>query len=364
MKMIAYYLPQFHEIPENNEWWGEGYTEWRNARRARPLFGGQYQPREPLGDRYYDLADDSVMEWQMKLARKYGIGGFCFYHYWFGDGRKLLEMPAERMLKNPKADLPFCFSWANEPWTRTWEGPGGEKHVLINQKYCGKEDWKAHFDYLLPFFRDKRYIRKDGRPVFLIYRIDKIPCARAMFDYWNELAEEAGLGRLYLIQMLSNSRYKRRIADAYAAYAPAIFFELRDEAKKKLRYRLAEGLRGLRPPGFLSQWLFDVYDYDKCCRYLLDKKYEENEYMGMFPDFDNTARRGVKAAIWKGANPGSFEKYLTEAVRMSQKAGKEFLFLTAWNEWGEGNYLEPDKRYGYGWLHAVKRALHNGMSGN
>lgn len=361
MNIIAYYLPQFHEIPENDIWWGKGYTEWRNAKRAKPFFWGHYQPREPLGNNYYDLSDSKIMEWQMDIARKYGISGFCFYHYWFGNQKKLLEMPAEHMLKNPNAKLPFCFAWANEPWTRTWEGPGGDKHVLIQQKYCGEEDWKAHFDYLLPFFMDKRYIKKDNRPLLLIYRLDKIPCAREMFSCWNRLAEKAGIGKLYIVQMLSHERFKRSFADAYTTYVPALFFEQRDDIIKKAKYKFVEKLPPIKLPRFLAKYIFDVFNYDKCYRYLLNKSYAPNEYMGVFTDFDNTARRGRRAAIWTGATPEKFKKYLIQIIKKSQQEEKEFIFLTAWNEWGEGNYLEPDKRFGYAWLHALRRALAEGL---
>ena len=356
-KIIAYYLPQFHEIPENDQWWGRGYTEWRNARNAKQLFYGHYQPREPLNNNYYDLLKSENMEWQMKLARKYGISGFCFYHYWFGEERKLLEKPAEMMLHNEKATLPFCFAWANEPWTRTWEGPGGEKHVLVNQKYCDKEDWEKHFYYLLPFFKDARYIKKDRKPIFLIYRLDKIPCHKEMFSYWKELAKDNGLPGIYFIQMLSNEKYRRSFADAYTTYVPAMFFELRDDAVKRIKYNLVEKLPHIKLPKFLAYRLLDIFDYDLCYRQLLKKKYRSNEYMGVFPDFDNTARKGEKAAIWKGANPRKFQYYLKKVIQKSKKEKKEFIFLTAWNEWGEGNYLEPDKKYGYGYLKAIKTSL-------
>lgn len=359
MKIIAYYLPQFHEIPENNEWWGKGYTEWRNTKRAEPLFRGHYQPREPLKDRYYDLMDDDTVVWQMNLAKKYGIYGFCYYHYWFGNGRKILEKPAERMLHNPRANLPFCFAWANEAWTRTWEGPGGEKHILIGQKYADKEDWKAHFDYLLQFFRAYNYIRENNRPVLLIYRADKIPCYKEMFAYWEKLAKEAGFDGIYLVQMLSNRLYKKPGMNAYAAYAPAMFFEQRDSARWSVKQDILNRLPKIKFPKRIGEFLYDTYDYDKCYEYILSRQYGANEFMGVFPDFDSTARKGGKADIWRGASPDKFQKYLEQVIRLSQSEKKDYIFLTAWNEWGEGNYLEPDKRYGYAYLKAVRNALIN-----
>lgn len=364
MKIIAYYLPQFHEIPENNKWWGKGFTEWRNASRAQPMFRGHYQPREPLGDRYYDLLDDKTIVWQMNLAKKYGIYGFCYYHYWFGDGRKLLEKPAERMLNIPDADLPFCFAWANEAWSRTWEGPGGEKHILVNQKYADEKDWKAHFEYLLKFFMASNYIKEGNRPMLLIYRVHKIPCYKPMFAYWEKLAKEAGFDGLYIVQMLSNSLYKKPGMSAYAAYAPAMFFELRDSAAWAVKQNILERLPKLRLPKLIGEYLYDTFDYDKCYQYILNKKYAKNEYMGVFPDFDNTARKGGKADIWKGVSPEKFQRYLEQVIKLSQAENKEYIFLTAWNEWGEGNYMEPDKRYGYAYLKAVRDALQSTGSFN
>ena len=188
MKIIAFYLPQFHNIPENDEWWGDGFTEWVNVKKAKPIFDGHNQPRVPLNHNYYNLLDDDVKIWQADLAKKYGVYGFCYYHYWF-DGKLLLEKPMEQMLENKKVDIPFCICWANEPWTRAWVG---ETKTLIPQKYGSKKEWKEHFDYLLPFFKDPRYILDEGKPLVVIYRPEIIDVLNDMLDYWNELAKNAG----------------------------------------------------------------------------------------------------------------------------------------------------------------------------
>ena len=188
MRIIAFYLPQFHNIPENDEWWGDGFTEWVNVKKAEPIYEGHEQPRVPLDGNYYNLLDDDVKIWQAELAKKYGIYGFCYYHYWF-NGKLLLEKPMEQMLENKKVDLPFCVCWANEPWTRAWVG---EKKVLIGQEYGTEKEWKEHFDYMLPFFRDDRYIKEDNRPLYVIYRPEIIPCLQEMLALWDKLAKENG----------------------------------------------------------------------------------------------------------------------------------------------------------------------------
>ena len=190
MKIIAFYLPQFHNIPENDEWWGNGFTEWTNVKKAKPIFEGHQQPKVPLNNNYYNLLDDNVKVWQADLAKKYGVYGFCYYHYWF-NGKMLLEKPMEQMLENKEVDIPFCISWANEPWTKAWVGD--EKKMLIAQEYGQEEEWKEHFMYLLPFFKDERYIKKDGKPFFIFYRPDIVPCMKEMIDLWNRLAKENGL---------------------------------------------------------------------------------------------------------------------------------------------------------------------------
>ena len=200
MKIIALYLPQYHDIPENDKWWGKGFTEWVNVKKAKPLYEGHYQPHVPLNNNYYNLLDDDVKIWQADLAKKYGVYGFCYYHYWF-NGKMLLEQPMEQMLKNEKIDLPFCICWANEPWTRAWVG---ETETLIAQQYGYEKEWKEHFDYLLPFFKDNRYIKEDNKPLFVIYRPEVIGVLKDMLNYWNELAIDNGFsGMKYAFQTLS-----------------------------------------------------------------------------------------------------------------------------------------------------------------
>ena len=202
MKIIAFYLPQFHEIPENNEWWGNGFTEWVNVKAAKPLFKGHEQPRIPLNKNYYNLLDNNTIRWQIDLAKKYGVYGFCFYHYWF-DGHMLLQKPMEIMKNDSNLNIPYCICWANENWTNAWKADGNVK-TLIQQKYGDKEEWKKHFLYLLSFFKDPNYILEDNKPFFVIYRPEIIPCLNNMLDYWQELAKENGFnGIVFAYQQLS-----------------------------------------------------------------------------------------------------------------------------------------------------------------
>ena len=193
MNVVAFYLPQFHAIPENDEWWGEGFTEWTNMKKAKPLFEGHNQPRVPFGENYYNLLDSKTLRWQVDLANKYGIGGFCFYHYWF-DGHMLLEKPVEMFLADKSLELPFCICWANEHWTNQWVS--GENKVLIEQRYGGEAEWREHFEYLLPYFKDNRYIRVDGKPLIVLYRPEIVDCLPEMLACWRKLAVENGLGGL------------------------------------------------------------------------------------------------------------------------------------------------------------------------
>ncbi len=349
IKTIAFYLPQFHTIAENDEWWGKGFTEWTNTKKAKPLFAGQYQPREPLNDNYYDLSDVDVMKWQSKIAQEYGVYGFCYYHYWF-NGKKLLEKPLENMLKDKEVDIPFCFSWANEPWSRTWDGK--ETDVLMPQEYGEEKDWKEHFDYLLDFFRDERYIKIDNKPMMVIYRTMDIPNVEDMCRYWDSLAIKNGFKGLYIVETLNGKQHKPslKISEAAIEFEPTltmsqynrIFFE-----KIINRFTRKIYFNGLR-----------VYSYDKIWSNIFRRdvnRFDKKLYLGGFVDWDNTARRGTKGNIYKGSTPEKFAQYVAKQIERSNI--NSFIFINAWNEWAEGAYLEPDKRYEFKYLEALKKAL-------
>lgn len=370
MKIIAFYLPQFHNIPENNKWWGDGFTEWTNVKKAKPLYEGHYQPRIPLNKNYYNLLDDKTKLWQVSLAKEYGIYGFCYYHYWF-DGHMLLQKPMEQMLNNKEIDLPFCVSWANEPWTKAWVGDA--KKVLIPQNYGGKEEWGEHFNYLLQFFNDERYIKIDGRPLFILYRPEIVNCLNPMLDYWNELAKENGfINGLYygyqnidfdLVNDKDDSRFDMDIEfeplyayhDMFAnqhKYLKAIRRDISNWAGKHFGIDLLHYGENFfnknKPISFDSAW-----------NAILKRKPASSKNVpGAFVGFDNSPRRGNEAKIYEGSTPEKFEKYFSKLIKKTKTVyKKDFIFITAWNEWAECSYLEPDEKFEYSYLQAVKNAL-------
>lgn len=371
MKIIAFYLPQFHNIPENDEWWGDGFTEWVNVKKNKPLYEEHYQPRVPLNNNYYNLLDDEVKIWQASLAKKYGIYGFCYYHYWF-DGHLLLEKPMEQMLNNKKVDLPFCICWANEPWTKAWVG---ETKVLMPQRYGNEKEWEAHFNYLLPFLKDKRYIKVDGCPLFVIYRPEIINCLNDMLDYWDKLAKKNGFkkGLCFAYQNVDfdlqknkdDSRFDMNI-EFEPVYAYRDMFSGKHKMLKSLRRNLSNFL-GKHYGIDLLHYGENFFNknkpisYDDAWKKILKRKPESDKNVpGAFVEFDNSPRKGKNAKIYQGATPEKFEKYMTEQIKRAKTVyKKDFLFITAWNEWAESCYLEPDEKYQYKYLEAVKQALIN-----
>lgn len=350
-KIIAFYLPQFHEIPENNEWWGKGFTEWTNTKKAVSFFKDHNQPKTPLNDNFYSLLDINTLKWQADLAHKYGVYGFCYYHYWF-NGKKLLERPMEMLLKHKEIDMPFCISWANETWSRTWSGK--ESEILIQQTYGAKEDWESHLQYLLPFFRDERYIKKDGQPVFILYKAAKIDKCEEMIQYWNTRLQDYNLPQLYTIETLSGAQKKKACKDTQSALEFEPMYTIRN---KMLWYKYKREIIGR-----LQLWRIGVYiklRYDKICGCIVNRK--SDNYMGLFPGWDNTARKGKKAMIVIGNDPDKFEKYLRKQYIKSAQQNKEFIFINAWNEWAEGAYLEPDVRNGYEYLEAVQKVVRSSV---
>lgn len=378
MKKIAFYLPQYYTFPENDEWWGKGFTEWTNVKRAKPLYNGHIQPTVPQHNNYYTLEDINVMSWQANLAREAGISGFCFYHYWFRKDKLLMEKPVEQYLATTEIEFPFCFCWANHNWARTWTG--GDKDILMAVEYGYKEDWKAHFDYLLPFFKDHRYIKSNNSPVFVLYMPQEIPNLTEMLDYWDELAEENGLGKILYISQHHSYIYKgikeRHIrysmqyepdftkegfalekgfskwAKAFKSSPRFVISMLEFRARKVLSKLCGNRLKSL-------SWL--KYDYDGIWQMILNRKAQENRIPCAFVNYDTTPRKGYRGSIVKGYSPEKFENYLSRLIEKTEKEYKsEFLFIMAWNEWGEGAYLEPDEHFGNANLMAIKKALQGG----
>ena len=374
MRIIAFYLPQFHEIPENDEWWGKGFTEWTNVKAAKPLFDGHNQPVVPLDDNYYNLLDNSTIKWQIDLAKKYGVYGFCFYHYWF-DGHMLLQKPMENMLKDPDLNIPYCISWANENWTNAWKANGDVK-TLIQQTYGKEDEWKRHFDYLLPFFKDPNYIVENNKPFFVIYRPEIITCLNEMLDYWNELAKENGFdGMVFAYQQISyhilegrdESRFKYNIEyqPGYARYdiqmnqdskAGQLAFRFRNTVRKIVSS--VDKMIGTNITAKLTRNTLQTEDYDSLCKEIINRKPDSEKALpGMFVGWDNTPRRGKTGRVCIGSTPEKFEKYLKLQIENAEKNyKKDILFVFAWNEWAEGGYLEPDSKNKYGYLEAIRDA--------
>lgn len=375
MKIIAFYLPQFHNIPENDEWWGDGFTEWVNVKAAKPLFEGHQQPKVPLNDNYYNLLDDNVKIWQAKIAKEHGVYGFCYYHYWFS-GKMLLEKPMEQMLKNKAVDIPFCISWANETWTKAWVND--EKKVLILQKYGEKDEWKQHFDYLVPFFKDDRYIKENNKPLFIIYRPEVVECLNEMLDYWNQLAIENGFdGMCFAYQTInmditngsdtSRFDYDIEFQPSYARFDMsnqksklAVLKKIRRNVAKWFEKKFGIDLLRYTSPMMARKLLHtNGIDYSEAWETILARKPISNKCIpGAFAAWDNTPRHKERGWVYTNNTPEIFEKYLEkQIVRARDVYHKDMIFMYAWNEWAEGGYLEPDEEHGYAYLDAIRTAL-------
>ncbi|MDR3696329.1 glycoside hydrolase family 99-like domain-containing protein [Mucilaginibacter sp.] len=350
VKVIAVHLPQFHEIPENNEWWGKGFTEWTNTKKCKPIFKGHHQPKEPVDDNYYNLLDKNTLKWQVELAKKYGIYGFCFYHYYF-TGKTLLEKPLEIYLANKDIDFPFCFSWANHTWTRTWHE---SKDILIEQTYGDYKDWQDHFYYLLPFFKDERYIRIENKPTIIFNQPPAFDKANEMIDCWTDLAKQNGLEGIYFIETLSiyQTESVLKKSNALMESEPSYTYHF-----LPYWYRIFRKTVGFAFPSSKPR----LNLYSSFWKVILNRKPIQTDkmvYPGAFVNWDNAARRPVNASIFLFFTSEKFKKHIKkQIIRCKKVYNSEFLFLNAWNEWAEGNYLEPDKKYGYKLLEAIKEAL-------
>lgn len=358
-KILAIYLPQFHITEDNNKWWGEGFTDWESVKSAEPCFDGHNAPWAPMGNQYYDLSNPETLKHQAELAKEYGVGGFCFYHYYFKNGKKELELPAELLLQNKQIDMPFCFNWASESWVRSWSRIEGNvwaekyepankdsgKSVLVEQDYGSYSDWEKHFYYLLPFFNDERYIKKDGKPVFIFYSPEDIGPLKEMTACWRDLARKNGFDNLYLIG--AHMSAASDILDAALIYEPRNSVNMLNNKNQTV---MRNGVR--------------CFDYEQIWKAVIDTApiYGYKTYFCGISGYDDTPRRGKSGECFINDNPGIFKKYLIKLLQKSMNYGNEFLFINAWNEWGEGMYLEPDERNKFSYLEAVKNAtqeIHN-----
>ncbi len=351
-RLIAFHLPQYHPIPENDEWWGHGFTDWRNVAKGRPLFGGHRQPKIPADLGFYDLRLPEVRYQQAELAERYGIEGFCYWHYWF-NGKLLLERPVKEIIASRKPDFPFCLAWANEPWTRAWDGK--PKDVLQPMTYGGDDDDRRHFEWLLPALSDPRAIKVDGKPVFCVYKAKNLPDCNRTTDLWRSLAIRHGLTGLYLLSIETDGTFgwdpRQGGFDAAIEYQP-YWSRIVDYMKKNL-FKLAVDLIKYHD---LHLW---VLDYKKIWPKLMSPQVNYPLYRGVCPRWDNTPRRVTQGIIFRDATPEEYGRWLRRTVDLIQDKPDEhrIIFINAWNEWAEGNYLEPDLEYGHGFLEATIDAI-------
>ena len=357
MRILAFYLPQFHPIPENDRWWGRGFTEWTNVVKARPLFQGHVQPHLPADLGFYDLRVPEVREAQAQLARHYGISGFCYYHYWF-DGRRLLNRPFDEVLQSGRPDFPFCLCWANENWTRAWDGK--DRDVLLAQRHSVADD-RAHIRHLLPAFQDPRYIRIDGKPLVLVYRTELLPEPARTADVWRTEALAAGIADLYLarVESFSGMNPKDIGFDAAVEFAPdwgVLPSPMVQGTYRRLVTRLRRRLRAV-PNDYGTH---RVYRYDELVRNMLAKpEVQYKRFRCVTPRWDNSPRRADGAVIFRDSTPAAYERWLREIIQATLRTfqgDERIVFVNAWNEWAEGNYLEPDQLSGLAYLEATAQA--------
>lgn len=349
-KVLAVHLPAFHEIPENNKWWGDGFTEWTNVKSGKPLFKGHYQPMKPKDDYYYDLSNVNDLKYQAEIAKKYNVYGFIFYHYWFGNGKMLFEKPVEMLLNNPDIDINYCFSWANQTWITTWHGRDPE--TLLEQLYPGEQDWKQHFDYWEKFFKDERYIKVDNKPMLYIYNPSEIPNYDKMIEYFDMRCKEAGFAGIYTVEYIypRNPKLFSKKSDAVYEFEPrySLFFDI---SKFNLLKRFI--IKKLK--------MTDYQSFDKIWSYILNRKrtYDSKTIIsGAFSGWDNSARKGKESMIVKGKTVPKFKKYFEKFYTSDREnISEEFCVINAWNEWSEGAYLEPDDKDGFGYLEAIKEVV-------
>ena len=358
-KIIAYYLPQFYPCEFNDKWYGKGFTEWTNVGKAKPLFPGHYQPRVPADLGYYDLRLPEVAEQQVQLAKEAGVFGFCYWHYWWGEGRMLLNMPAERMLKTGRPDFPFCFGWDNGSWfKKKWDKDKSKDELIMEMRYPGPQDEIDHFNYCLPFFKDERYIRYDGRPVFYIYGPLGLPDAQAFIKHWNRLLKESGVAdSFYFIGQIEGSDYYPiLISQGFDAVTTDVASRVGGDRsnfwyRNYIVWRAHFWKLGIRIP--------IVHNYNRIIKRAWVEKYDSKEDFIPFliPNWDHTARSGGKQMIITGSTPRKFAIVTRKVLEGVKKKNNKLVFLKSWNEWAEGNYMEPDLRYGKGYIETLGRLV-------
>ena len=372
IKILAYYLPQFHPTYINDKYWGKGFTEWTNVAKAKPLFRGHEQPMIPSDLGFYDLRVPEIRREQAKMAEEYGIYGFCYFHYWFGGGERILEMPFNEVLKDKSIELPFCLAWANHSWSnKTWNKNNlYQKDItFLEQKYLGDSDYILHFETLLPAFKDDRYIKVDNKPIFMIYLPFDFPECQHFIELWNNLAKQNGFDGIYFIahyfsaqnlklkqikniNKLIEEDYRKLLNLGFDAIAPTHQHYAEVKAigvVKKAIYSISKK--------YLRSAIINKYKYSKVMKHFypsVDCRY--NVFPELLPRRDRSPRTGRMAQIYYQSSPLEFEKAMRKCLENSSNENKEgFIFLNSWNEWGEGSFVEPDSRYGKSYLETIKK---------
>ena len=355
LKVIAYYLPQFHAIPENDEWWGEGFTEWVNVKKAKPLFKGHKQPNVPSSELgYYNLLDDNVRRKQSELAKEAGIDGFCYWHYWFGNGKQLLEKPFQMTLADKQNDFGFCLGWANETWKRKqWRKDGSGDIVLIEQKYLGKEDDEKHFYSFLEAFKDERYLKIDGKPIFLVYKPMLHPYMKELIEHWNNLAKENGFPNGFCFIAELNYMYEK------IDYLKSIGFDYVTASKANVMQAPILTRVCCIVKNYIKRRPLRVVDYKLSIAWQYTKKDSMLQILpGLVPTWDHSPRSGRKCHIIHQSTPQLFAKLLRDTLNLF-KTNFQFpiVFIKSWNEWGEGNYMEPDSVWGKAYIEEMGKVM-------
>lgn len=355
MKVIAFYLPQYHSIPENDRWWGDGFTEWTNVKKAKPLFPGHEQPVEPGELGYYNLLDPHIRNRQAELAREHGVYGFCYWHYWFGNGKTLLEKPLQEVISSGEPDFPFCLGWANESWTGIWHG--SPEKVLMKQEYPGDDDIKRHFEFILPVISDSRYITVEGKPFFLIYRPKSHPQLGRFIELFNKLAQKHGLDGFHFVAANVSMTWPLSTY-GFDAWVPPYHHRITWPNSKGRFQKMLKWFRKDRKKE--NPNLKHVYTYEQAMNYFLpEKKIGKVIYPAVVPNWDNSPRSGKRAVIYTNSTPELFKEHLEEALKLVEcnPSSRQIVMIKSWNEWAEGNYIEPDKKWGRAYLEVLQETI-------
>lgn len=360
IEVIAFYLPQYYPTRENNEWYGEGFTEWTNVGKAKPLFKGHYQPKVPADLGYYDLRLPQVREQQALLAKKAGISAFCYYHYWFGNRVQMLDMPLKEVVRLQSPDYPFCICWANHSWYRkTWDSETStlKKTPLVEQCYPGEDDIIDHFYSLLDCFKDKRYYMVEGKLVFMIYHVDEMPNPAFFIAKWQELAQKESLPPfLFLAYADDIARIGHPSFQLCSSTALSCRYNIDAIGKKRIIRKVSVLLKGV-----LSRFLhtpLSKYEYSAVRNQLLAPEFQDEDIIPvLYPNWDNTPRREAGALILHNATPKQFYLHCKDVFSLINNKKNRIVCLKSWNEWGEGNYMEPCIKYGHGYINALAEAL-------